>query len=187
MDVADVAGSKDIPDIRRLTLQNLGTPDELLDTWIRIYTTDVRHPADVSTWPPPLILDFFYGCVALKAWGPKSFTKFIQDLNSHDYYESAEAKSGESGHGGNENEEENIPQHNLERRARYEERQKRRGEGEPKDDQEEHGQDEFGEVMDVVMTLWMRHAPKRQSEQDTPRVPEVDHSKQKVQTWLESS
>ena len=54
--------------------------------------------------------------------------------------------------------------------------------------QEEGGQDEFGEVMDLVMGLWMQHAPKCQPGQDIAHVPKVDHSQQeKVEAWLESS
>ena len=80
----------------------------------------------------------------------------------------------------------NTPPHKLQCRARYKEREKRRGEGEPKDE-EEYGQDEFGDVMDLVMGSWMRHAPKHRPEQEIAHVPEVDHSEQRVQDWLESS
>ena len=60
----------------------------------------------------------------------------------------------------------------MDGRARYKEREKKRDEGERKrkrDDQEEYGQDEFGEVMDLVMGLWLRQAPKRQPERTNKR------------------
>jgi len=154
-------------------LQHLGIID---DPYIIPTNSDACQPADLSEWPPTLIFDFFYGCSALNAWGPKGFKKFVQDFNVNDYYKSAEATFGESS-----NKEVQV----KEREARYKQREKRREE--QKDDQED-AEHEFGEVMDVVMALWMRHAPKCEPEQDSAHIPMVDHSQQeKVEAWLKSS
>jgi len=45
---------------------------------------------------------------------------------------------------------------------------------------EEYGQDEFGEVMDLVMGLWMRHPRKRHPEQDIADVPKANKKKSRL-------
>jgi hypothetical protein len=54
--------------------------------------SDVRMPQDDRQWPPALILDYFYGCAALKAWGQTSFVELVRKFTKDTYY----AKSKQS-------------------------------------------------------------------------------------------
>ena len=189
MGVDDIQGpSKDIP-ASRLTLQRIGNvSDRIFFAYLPNNNPDACQPDNANAWPPALILDFFYGCAALKAWGPKPFMTFVENLNFDDYY-GAEAKSGESGDEGSE--EGDTSRKEMDRRERYRARKKKRDKEERQrrhDEQEEDSQDEFGEVMDLVMGLWTRHARESQPEQGIARGPNVDHSQQeKVEAWLASS
>ena len=172
-DVQYVGPAGTIP-ASRLTLQYIGHVTDPYFVAVTANNSDARQPDDVSTWPPALILDFFYGCAALIAWSPKRFGTFIKGLNFNHYYGGTKAQSGESdgedgyNRGG-------TSQQTIDRSARREAREKKREGG----DQEECGQDKLSEAMDMVMSLWMQHMMKCEPEQ------RVDHSqKEKVKAWL---
>jgi len=169
------------PPASRLTLQFISN---ITDRPFLSYfdnNTDARQPDDVNTWPPALILDFFYGCAALKEWGPKDFTTFVKKHN-HDYYSHTEKSKGKHG-----DKKEGPSKQVIGRPARYEARQEKRDGKRKCDDQEECDENTMSETMDLVMGLWMRHVKKTQPEQDITHIPKDDHSRSEmVQAWLTS-
>jgi hypothetical protein len=136
--------------------------------------SDARQPSNTNKWPPALIVDFFYGCAALAAWSPRPFKAFIKKLNFDDYYDMSGTISEEL-----DKEEGTSSRQTMakERVTRYEARGKKRNEG--------GDGGGFGEAMDLVMSLWMRHSRSHQLEQDIAHLPEVNHSLQeRVEAWL---
>jgi len=185
LNVNDVPYSSGPVAASRLTLQFIADITDPFFLALLQNNSDARQPDNINTWPPALILDFFYACAALKEWSPKRSKTYIKKQN-HDYYSRIAKPKGESG-----DKEEGSSKQAIDRHARYEARQEKRDGKRKRDDQEECDEEEcentMSEAMDLVMGLWMRHAKKTQPEQDIAHIPTDDHSRSKmVQAWLTS-
>jgi hypothetical protein len=135
-----------------------------------LHNLDARQPEDdnLNQWPSALILDFFYGCAALNAWGVVPFAQFVRESTKDVYYD---AKPDD----------ERRTRQVAERNARLEARTRRRLASHPEESQ-------ISDVMDIVMALWMR--PYRASsprQRQTMHSSDVNGSRDKVQAWLDSS
>jgi len=157
----------------RLTLQVIGNVEDPFFLSTLGNNRDARQPDDVSSWPPALILDFFYGCAALKEWGPKGFKTLVKKHNRGYYSRTAKSKGSS--------------EQAIDRHARYEARQEKRNGKRRRDDQEECDEITMSEAMDLVMGLWMRHAKTTQPEQDIAHIPKDNSRSEMVQAWLTSA
>ncbi|KAF5381750.1 hypothetical protein D9615_005440 [Tricholomella constricta] len=81
---------------RRLTFQDFGSSD-CCTAMVAPHNSDGRI-ADSEEWPPPLLFDVAYGCVALKKWGDSRFVDFARGRTRDVYYENVVINGGNADH-----------------------------------------------------------------------------------------
>ncbi|KAF5384121.1 hypothetical protein D9615_003273 [Tricholomella constricta] len=121
------------------------------------HNQDARLPADMNQFPPPTILDMFYGCTTVLRWKTIGAGKYIESLAGPQYYDKA-------GSGlltrGEDDVIEAAGSPTLVEESPRSRRAKARASRHC--DQSETGLRTIEEAMDFVSLLWMRSAPKRQ-------------------------
>jgi hypothetical protein len=115
----------------------------------------------MSQFPPPIIVDMFYGCAALLLWGiPQASDAILLSAGSLYYDETGPGEPnppGEAGDGGDDTEGARSPtpmETHWSKRAKVWANRHRDGHSEP--------HLAMDEVMDLVLLLWSRSGPKHQ-------------------------
>jgi hypothetical protein len=160
----------------RVTLQYFNVEDPCVLSVVP-NNSDARLPQDISNWPPPLILDFFYACAAVNAWSSDGFKNFVKQSTS-DYYDNAEVKFSGVNREGEDQQEEDVSQRMPKHRTSKRGSKRKRG-----SDDKCKG-NSLIEAMDIVNRLWTQ-TRKRQLEQGVVHVPSANHSSQeRVERWV---
>jgi hypothetical protein len=141
------------------------------------HNQDARLPADMSQFPPPTIVDMFYGCTAVLRWGIPQASSAIQSLVGSLYYD--ETGSGEDGDGEGDIEAAHSPTPVETPRSKRAKIWAGRH-----CDQAKPGLNTIDEAMDLVMSLWSRSGHKHQEEPLTTQ--EEDMCRDRVQAWLQT-
>lgn len=147
------------------------------------HNQDARLPADMSQFPPPIIVDMFYGCAAVSRWGIPQASAAIQLSVGSLYYD--ETGSGESNSSGGARDGESdieaacsptpVETPQSKRAKRWASRHC---------DQTEPRLNTIDEAMDLVMLLWFRSGPKHQEK--PPTTQEEDVRRDRVHAWLQT-
>jgi len=159
---------------------------------LQSHNSDARQ-SESDEWPPPLIFDVAYGCVAFKAWGVPAFIHFAQGCIRDIYYNHGDGNDGENGddddgggggrNGGNQGyvgQSEKRVQQVRDRDAQVARREVRNV-----GRQASHGADPHApDFADMIMGLWMLNARKGQRQ---ARAMKADRTQEKVRTWLETT
>ncbi|KAF5384119.1 hypothetical protein D9615_003271 [Tricholomella constricta] len=161
----------------RFILQHFKPPYEVIETHAP-HNQNARLPADMSQFPPPIIVDMFYGCAAVLRWGITEAKSFIELSVGPLYYDFIEAAASPT----------NVNESPRSRRAKKHEsprsRRAKAGASQHCDQSEPRLVRTMDEAMDFVSLLWMRSAPKRQ--EMPPSTEEEDLRRERVQAWLET-
>ena len=80
------------------------------------HNQDARRPANMGDFPPPIIVDMFYGCPALLKWGMQEGRDGIWSSAQLSYYDLSE--SGEDGSSGGSGDEGRIHLEGMTQRKR---------------------------------------------------------------------
>ncbi|KAF8960923.1 hypothetical protein BDZ97DRAFT_1940255 [Flammula alnicola] len=142
----------------RLTFQHFSNKDRVV-ALLAPHNSDARQ-SDSNDWPPPLIFDVAYGCVALKTWGVTEFVQFAQEHTKEIYY--------------------NYDDNECDRDAPAARQGKVRHVGRFSSDTEDSQE---GNIADVVMGLWVLNARKGARQAEAMK---AESTREKVRTWLES-
>src|SRR5262245_32647576 len=139
------------------------------------HNQDARQPADTSEWPPAMVIDFWYGCAVLRAWGIEESVSSLNDIAGAAYYDQLgeDLKDDSAGvHQPIPGRSRTVRGNSTTSRAdRYKKPQDR-----------QQGLD-MGHVIDAVSCLWMKSAKRRPESQATRCRQKVEY-RQKVQDWL---
>ena len=163
----------------RFILQHFTTQPDFM---VRIapHNQDARLPADMSQFPPPIIVDMFYGCAAVSRWGIPQATAAIQSSVGSLYYDKSGPGelilSGGARDGEDDIEAARQPTPPRSKRAKARESQHR--------NQTEGRINTIDEAMDLIMLLWSRTGPKPPDK--PPTTPEEDMRRDRVQAWLQT-
>ena len=179
---------------RRLTIQHFDLNDFTTEMIVP-HNSDARI-SDSTEWPPPVMFDIAYGCAAIKTWEAASFIDFARGRTRDFYYTDGDSSDDENGDGGNDvgkgrgrgskgtggdkKPRAELSQQNREhdtRAARQEERRRSQQASGVTDPQ-------APDLADIVMALWMQNACKGQCQAHAMK---VDRTREKVQTWLDST
>ena len=134
------------------------------------HNQDARLPADMSRFPPPTIVDMFYGCAAVLRWGIPQASSAIQFSVGSLYYD-------ETGEGDNEVAPSPTPVESPQsKRAKFWAGRHC--------DQTEPRLNTIDEAMDLVMFLWSRSGHKHQEKPLTTQ--EEDVRRDRVHAWLQT-
>ena len=156
----------------RLTFQHFNTNDPIV-ILVAPHNSDAR-PSVSNEWPPDLIFDIAYGCAALKAWGAGDFVQFMQEHTRNIYYD---FDNDGGGGGGSLRRSERI-------RAQVRKNHKAAGQKKAQRLARNTEDDQGIDFADMILALWMRNAKQRQHQAHAKK---VDHTREKVQKWLEST
>jgi hypothetical protein len=147
------------------------------------HNQDARLPADMSQFPPPIIVDMFYGCAAVLRWGIPQAADAIELSMGPLYYDetgSGESNSsGEAGDGTDDIEAARSPTPVETPRSK-----RAKAWASRHCDQSEPRLRTIDEAMDLVMLLWSRSGPKHQEE--LPPTQEEDSRQDRVHAWLQT-
>ena len=137
------------------------------------HNQDARLPADMSQFPPPVIVDMFYGCCALAQWGISQAKDAIRLSAGPLYYDGTGSGGADPAE---DSEDDTEAARSRSKRARA--RAARHC------DQSERRQSTLDEAMDLLLILWSRSAPKRQEK--PPSTQEEDMRRDRVKEWLQT-
>jgi hypothetical protein len=147
------------------------------------HNQDARLPADMSQFPPPIIVDMFYGCGAVLRWGiPQAADAIELSMGSLYYDETGSGESnssGEAGDGMDDIEAARSPTPVETSRSK-----RAKAWASRHCDQSEPRLRTIDEAMDLVMLLWSRSGPKHQEE--PPPTQEEDSRQDRVHAWLQT-
>lgn len=143
------------------------------------HNQDARLPADMSQFPPPTIVDMFYGCAAVLRWGIPQASSAIQFSVGSLYYD--ETGSGESNWSREEGDIEAAPSPTPVKTPRSKRAKFWAGRH---CDQTKPRLNTIDEAMDLVMLLWSRSDHKHQEKPITTR--EEDMCRDRVHAWLQT-
>lgn len=174
-----VRGSQNNP-AGRFIFQFFKPPsDDTLFTLVP-HNQDARLPINMDKFPPPVIVDMFYGCAAVLKWRTDHVSNAIKSRSL--YYDDTDSGGNSSGQnikndvklGGSK---ENKQQVN-ERAARA----KARG------DRYYSEASPLADAMDFVANLWLIHAPehRERSSPEQAQAQEQEGSRNKVSNWLQT-
>ena len=146
---------------RHLTLQHFVQPERLIGSFSP-QNMDVRVPRNLDLWPPAAIFDFFYGCAALKRWGPRASLDLISEVSGMNYYNdySGEEEKSDESDEGNQQAQLDV---NLSLSTRAERAERRNAAKDNRRNNEGNV-----DVMDLVFYLWRRSAPARPKPRASP-------------------
>lgn len=159
------------------------------------HNQDARQPANPNEFPPPALVNMWYGCAALLQWGNKATIDAIWSSVRSDYYNNVSSEgentnggnnsSGDGGNssgdddpngGGNSNGDVTPPEAEPTARSR---RPPKKG----AHTQSRSHLNTMEEALDLVMVL--RSYPKSERREE-PSTQEQDQSREKVTSWLGS-
>ena len=176
----------------RLTLQHFASEDRLGPAMniLAPRNSDARLPEDTSEWPPAIIIDLFYACAALRAWGPKPFFDSARERSRKKYYDNTgdddndEPVGGPVGGPGHADV--RLGDQGTERSRRYEARNMRKMQTARSMDQ---SKDSFLSLMDEVLALWMRNSKerKRKAQRQSDGVSDPTCKHDDIKKWLKST
>jgi hypothetical protein len=145
----------------RFILQHLAPQEDAIEQ-IFPHNQDARLPADMSQFPPPVIIDMLYGCAALSQWGIPQTIKAI-DLLAKPSFDIAKAARS--------------PRPSIE--APRPKRAKKQA-GRHCDQSERPIT--MDKAMDLISILWSRSCPQPQEEPP----PTQDMCRDRVNAWLQT-
>ena len=154
------------------------------------HNQDSRLPADMSQFPPPIIVDMIYGCAAVLQWGIPSTTNAIHSSVGSSYYD----KNGSEESGEDEYEAHSpmpaptpapapAPKR-LPTPVETARSMQAKNWANRHIDQSEPRLRTIGEAMDVVALLWSQSRPKRHEK--PPPTQEEDMRQDRVHAWLQT-
>jgi len=147
------------------------------------HNQDARLPADMSQFPPPIIVDMFYGCAAVLRWGIPQASDAIQSSVGSLYYD--ETGSGESNSSGEAGDgEDDIEAARSPTPVETPRSKRAKAWASRHCDQTEPRLRTIDEAMDLVMLLWSRSGPKHQER--PPTTQKEDMCRDKVNAWLQT-
>lgn len=157
----------------RFIIQFFELLDKNAQTLLAPHNQDARQPIDIDRFPPPVIIDMFYGCAAVLKWRSIQCSDGMWPTSSHcDNLESPHKDGGVS------DSDEYTANKAAAKAARAAARKERKAEAARP----------LAEAMDFLASLWLRHAPVRRqqspSKTEQDRKQEQDRSRDKVSTWL---
>jgi hypothetical protein len=158
-------------------LQHFHDPTRV-DNIIFPHNQDARPPADLTNWPPALIMDVVYGCAAVLKWGQKQSVDDIQKITQPIYYDPTSQTNIDS-----EKKTAYIRQQATSRRVRalsFE-----TSSGNSHETGEERQQISRDDAMELLMFFRLRSSTCKEIQpQPWPRP--QDASRHKVDEWLQS-
>ena len=145
---------------------------------------NARLPADMSQFPPPIILDLFYGCAAVLRWGIAKATSVIQSSMGSLYYD--RMGSGESDSSGGSSGEDDVIKATGSPTLVGESPWSRRSKAWANRhcDRSEPCPGTLDEAMDLVSLLWWRSGLKHQEK--PPPTQEEDLRQDRIHAWLQT-
>jgi hypothetical protein len=165
----------------RFILQHFAPQDDYLVSQSP-HNQDARLPADMSQFPPPVIVDMFYGCAAVLRRGMQA-ADAIQLLAGSLYYDgTGSGESNSSGEAGDEDDDIVAGSPTLVDESPRSRRVK--GWASRHCDQSEPRLSTIDEAMDFVMFLWSRSGPKRRDK--PPPTQEEDMRRDRVYEWVQT-
>ncbi|KAF9519398.1 hypothetical protein BS47DRAFT_31129 [Hydnum rufescens UP504] len=141
----------------------------------------------MTTFPPPVIVDMFYGCAAVSKWGFKESTEVVWSSVRSLYYDNVGSGSGNSpgrdySRGGG-NIKSKYPDPPEEKETSRSIRAKKRPDRDHGISSLRAARKRMEEAMDLVMLLWAQSRPA-QNEKET--LTQVSSVQDKVTLWLQT-
>ncbi|KAF9521125.1 hypothetical protein BS47DRAFT_1335225 [Hydnum rufescens UP504] len=183
--------------ISRLTLQHFGSKIGVVVSQFAPHNRDARPPERPGERPPNVILDSVYASVALEAWGPQSFFAYAGEKMKETYYKSAEddsegdaedeADNVEGDAGGNEydGEDNEASEASTSAQPTHGHNLRHRNTVRPAPRAGRRAERRLGDMLDVVLGLWMHTAKHIQPKPESPAASNVARSED-IKTWLQS-
>ena len=172
-DPARADGLRSTDETERYTFQLFPTADRAIHRFVR-HNSDAVFPENTVDKPLPLLLDFWYGSVAMKTWGQSTMQVF-QDITDNIYYpEHGDSRDKD----GDEDSEEK--QWSLEKNIKKKEREERRLRRNANKETREFS---IAEAGDFILALrWMAAGKKWPTKEDQDKV-QHQRSVDKVSEW----
>jgi hypothetical protein len=150
------------------------------------HNQDARPPQVMTNWPTALIVNFVYGCAAIKKWGTLASYELIHDTVHSQYYDDEQGSTKS-----NKDDKQGSPQPNNSDKGReaiekaQAQAQERSARAHRCAYNKETGWQSrtMSQVMDLMMDNWTRWKARQQHRQ----VFEKDVSRNKVLEWLPTS
>jgi hypothetical protein len=156
----------------RFILQHMKPQHESVEL-IAPHNRDCRLPADMSQFPPSIIVDMIYGCAAVEQWGIASTRSTIESLVEPIYYDKNEDEA-------------RLPTPAPEgSRTPVTPRSTRANKWANRHmDQSEPRLRPIDKAMEVVALLWSQSRPQRHEKPPPPQ--EEDMRQDRVHAWLQT-
>jgi hypothetical protein len=149
------------------------------------HNQNARQPADIDDFPPPVLLEMWYGCAAVLRWGVQLTINTIWSSVGGHYYDIDDDAPGDDGAPGDDdlNGGDNSDRESLTPPKGKETAQSSRGQGKEGHTQSGSPLNTMGEAMEFLMLLWAHprsgHRAGPSSTQE-----KKDQSRDKVDAWL---
>ena len=160
----------------RYTFQLLPDADYAAQSLVH-HNSDAFFSENVDDKPSPLLLDFWYGCAAMKAWGRPIFHVFT-DMTDNIYYPKPNNKRDKDDDGDEDNDgDQTTPKKKIAKQNRERERRLRRNAN------KKAGEMSMAEAGDFILALrWMAAGKKWPTKEDQDKV-QHQRSVDKVSEW----
>jgi hypothetical protein len=150
------------------------------------HNQDARQPANTDNFPPPAVLDMWYGCAAVLRWGVAETINKIQSSARPHYYDIPSSEEEDSPGDDDLNGGDNLDRESLTPpKGKGKERaQSSRAQGKEGRTQSGSHLNTMGEAMEILMHLWAH--PMSGHRGDPSSTQENDQSRDKVNVWLQA-
>jgi len=135
------------------------------------HNQNARQPIDMNNFPPPVLIDMWYGCAALKQWGDTSIINTIWSSMESRYYDGL-GRGYDSGKDRSNKPEEKLTERGIRTRKRENRTQSRSHLSTMED------------AFDILMILSRK--PEHRDQDDLPSTQEENLSRDKVNAWLQA-
>jgi hypothetical protein len=150
------------------------------------HNQDARLPADMNEFPPPIIVDMYYGCAAVLQWGIAESSAAIWSSVESSYYDNTGSGRGSSSErddtdedddadGGDETDGGEARETPQDIRAEDRANRKRAQSGSQLNT--------IDEAMDLVILLWSQPGP---GHREAPSPMQEDFRRERVDAWLQA-
>ncbi|EKM74995.1 hypothetical protein AGABI1DRAFT_132696 [Agaricus bisporus var. burnettii JB137-S8] len=172
----------------RITMQYFTAHWKAVELRAAPHNSDARLSLQSQDFPTTLLLDYVYGCAALKKWANHDFYESLKTLARDDFYSNETSEDGiarddlsSNGSADDENGRGKFRSHISSNNQKQVKQRKHA----PRNKVNKARRGDSPTIQDVVMTLWLLNAKKARSQKDAEN-PDLNGIREKVEHWRQA-
>lgn len=169
----------------RITMQYFTAHWKAVELRAAPHNSDARLSLQSQDFPTTLLLDYVYGCAALKKWANHDFYESLKTLARDDFYNNEASEDGIArddlscnGSADDENGRGKFRSHISSNNQKQVKQRKHA----PRNKVNKARRGDSPTIQDMVMTLWLLNAKKARSRKDAEN-PDLNGIREKVEHW----